>query len=133
MKKYLLLGILFIATIKLTPVFAQNIQTGNANANSTVINNIEGNGSVSTHIEVNANGETKTLDASAPGSYTLSVQSKNNQNFTPSVSPFPTSPKEEAPQQKKEVHKPTGVINLIANLTMSIENFIKRVFNYLKF
>lgn len=61
---------------------AQDVQTGNATAQSSVINTVEGNGSVSTHIEVEANGEKKVLDTNAPGTYKISVRFDNNVNAT---------------------------------------------------
>jgi len=62
--------------------YAQNIQTGNARAQSAVVNTVEGDSSVVTHIEVEANGEKKTLDANSPGTYSLSVESNDNNNKT---------------------------------------------------
>jgi hypothetical protein len=47
--------------------YAQNIQTGNASAQSSVVNNVEGNGSVTTHIETTANGQTNVIDANGNG------------------------------------------------------------------
>ena len=72
--------------------YAQNIQIGNANAQSSVINTVEGNGNVSTHIEVEANGDKKVLDTNSSGTYSLSVQSNNGAVSTVSVIATSESP-----------------------------------------
>jgi len=113
---------------------AQNIQTGNANAQSSVQTDISGSGSVSTHIEVSANGEKKVLDSNSPGTYSLSVGSNNNSNAnneaiispaaSPSASPTPTNI-----LKKNEISRQSFLLNLENN----IKNLFSKFFNAFKF
>jgi hypothetical protein len=117
MKKYLFLlaAILFIAAS--TSCFAQSIQTGNASANSTIINNVSGTGSVYTKIEVEANGEKKTLETTEQGAHSLEVNSNKN-NIKASSS-----------AEVKQIIKTqkTRSISLIDNLKNLIRNLFKNL------
>lgn len=62
-------------------VFAQSITTGNASAESSVRNEVNG-GDVYTKIEVEANGEKKILETSEPGEHELEVSSNENEDPT---------------------------------------------------
>jgi len=111
--------------------FAQNIQTGNANAESSVQTNIQGGGSVSTHIEVSANGEKKVLNSNSPGTYTLNVSSSNNntgsQTITPIISSSPIASPSPKVEQKNIIHKKS----LLSNIENVIQNLIN-IFLYTK-
>ena len=122
----------------MTPTyFAQNIQTGNSSAQSLVQTNIQGNGSVSTHIEVSANGEKKVLDTNSPGNYKLEVQSNsynsnvNNPTISPIISLSPTpisSPSPTIIPKTANIHKFSYLSNLIKN----IQIFFGNIFNTFK-
>jgi hypothetical protein len=114
------------------PTIYAQIQTGNANAQSSVETNIQGSGNVSTHIEVEANGEKKTLDANSPGTYTLGVQSNTNSTQNPTPVPKGLANPNAAtatPNMTKEseIHKPS----FFSNVMVSLQNFLKRIFNNL--
>lgn len=79
MNKFILPAIL-IASIMIPSVcYGQSIQTGNASAKSTVETDVQGSGNVHTVIQVEANGEKKTLDTTEPGTHTLEVNSNENE------------------------------------------------------
>lgn len=117
--------------------YAQNIQTGNASAQSTVVNNVQGNGSVSTHIEVEANGEKKVLDSNSPGTYRLQVQSNSSDQTTtktPTVSPSPTrlslntKDKTSTAVEKQKNHNSS----FFSSFTEHLRNFFKQIFQIFK-
>ena len=117
----------------LPPYYTQNIQTGNANAQSSVQTNIEGNGSVSTHIEVNANGEKKVLDSNSPGTYKLNVQSNgNNSNINNEtiISPVtsPSSSSTPAITKRTEIRK----FSFLLNIENDVQNFFAKIFSAFK-
>jgi hypothetical protein len=122
-----------------TPAYYAQVQTGNANAQSSVQTDIQGGGNVSTHIEVQANGEKKTLDANSPGTYSLSVQSNNNNNTnnptvtpatpTPHLSSIPIASKE--PELKPKITKMVEAkLLFFSNFIKDIENFFKKIFSF---
>jgi hypothetical protein len=117
------------------PTFYAQINTGNTAAQSTVQTDIQGSGNVSTHIEVQANGEKKTLDANSPGTYSLSVKANNNgeQEMTPNLTPRPTGISRETTatptaiiqnEQKSEAIMPS----LFSRFAIYIENLFKKLF-----
>lgn len=115
---------------------AQAIQTGNSSAQSSVQTNIQGNGSVSTHIEVSANGEKKVLDSNSPGTYKLEVQSNNNnnsdQNITPIISLFPiptATPTSTLIPKKTEAHKSS----FLSDIEKNIQKFLGKISGFFKF
>jgi hypothetical protein len=126
------------------PLFAQNIQTGNASAQSTVQTDVQGSGSVSTHIEINANGVKKVLDSNSPGTYKLEVQSNgnsssennnDNQTITPTVSlsPTPTIAPTATPTppiivKTRENHNSS----FLSNIAQDIQNFFDKIFSSFK-
>jgi len=120
-------------------LYAQVIQTGNANAQSSVQTDIQGDGSVTTHIEVNANGDKKVLDANSPGTYSLQIQSNSNnsnanhQTITPTVSlsqePNSTSASSTIIEKKPGIHK----LSFLSNLENNIQNFFHKIFSTFKF
>ncbi|MBI3984729.1 MAG: hypothetical protein HY344_02190 [Candidatus Levybacteria bacterium] len=135
MKRRALITTLFFSLLFLlvTPgVFSQYIQTGDASSYSKVETNIQGNGSVQTHIEVEANGEKKVLDADSPGTYELKVES--NSDNSSNVKPTPTksathsaTPTPDVDDQKENLSKKSFIQSFIETLS----NLIKRIFNNL--
>lgn len=113
--------------------YAQNIQTGNfVDAQSTVQTNIQGSGSVSTHIEVSANGERKVLDSNSPGTYKLEVNSSNNNstaNNQTVISHVASASSSSTPIIKTKIHK----LSFLSNFGKDIQNFLRSVFNAFKF
>ncbi len=129
MKTFLLILIIFtppfIASGKIA--FAQNITTGQASAKSSVTTNVNGSGNVYTKIEVEANGEKKTLEATGPGSYKLEVNSSSNQSKSSASAII--SPKTKA--------SPTAKIENRNNITITsiaarVESFTKRIVRILQ-
>jgi hypothetical protein len=139
---YLLLPLLFLVFLK-TPAFAQDVQTGNASAQSTVTNTVNGSG-CSTHMEIIVNGERRVLDSTDCGTHTLS----NTANATeeevspkpsiikpvlksPTVSILPSSTSSATPQaallEKKEIHESS----FISNFVKKIQEFFKGLFKNL--
>ncbi len=116
--------------------FAQNIQTGNSSATSTVETNVQGNGNVQTHIETSANGVTKTLDATGSGTYKVEVhsngnnapQNPNNPIFSPSSYPSPTA--SATPTVKPDIKNKIQEKSFTANISKFVEiisSFFKRI------
>lgn len=118
-------------------VFADTIITGNASAKSTVNTTIEGGGSVTTHIDVEANGKKKTLDSNQPGSYNVEVKSNGSSSSVQtstdsSHSANPTASatakfKEKIEQIKK---KQESVATLVEDIIKNIFNRIKNLFRF---
>lgn len=112
--------------------FADEMQTGNATTKSTVINNVQGNGSVTTHIENTVNGQTTTVDSNQPGK--IVVENNNGTvviTKTPeqllSVSPTPKTNASPTMAPKKIKHKVPFISNLFENLS----NFLSRIIHNL--
>ncbi len=114
-------------------VFAENITTGNASAQSTVDTTVDG-GSVTTHIEVEANGQKKVLDSDKPGNYKVEVksngststaQTSTDNGSTVSANPTasPTGKIEEA--KKKQDSIGSFVKNIIKNIFDSLKNIFR--------
>lgn len=108
------------------PYYAQNIQAGSSNAQTSVETNVQGDGNVSTHIEVEANGEKKVLDSNSPGTYKLDVESTGN-NLSETATPTKTSDKDIKESsisarilEKHDVEKPSFLLNL--------ENYLQDLF-----
>ena len=125
--------ILLLPLIFTPQVFAENITTGNASAKSTVETNVDG-GSVTTHIEVEANGEKKVLDSDKPGTYKVEVknngssstaQTSTDNNSTVSANPTasPTAKIEEV--KKKQESIGSFVKNIIKNIFDSLKNIFR--------
>jgi predicted RNA-binding protein with RPS1 domain len=110
----------------LTPPYYTQLQTGNASAQSSVQTDIQGSGNVSTHIEVEANGQKKVLDANSPGTYNLSIQSNNNGDAKPTVSSIASRESELKPKiAKKSEIKPI----FLSIFVKDIEDFINKIFS----
>ena len=130
MNKYAFLIILFVLFSFPPVISAEDIQTGNASAKSTVETNVQGSGSVTTHIEVEANGEKKVLDTNEPGSYSLSVESNNNSkasvnsssNTSSSSTPSGTPDIDSDSNDKKS--------SFISTLVKNIRNFFERILDF---
>lgn len=103
--------------------YAQEIQTGNASAKSSVETNIEGNGNVETHIEIQANGEKKVIDSNKPGKIEVTLGSKNNSIETEKDS----SP---AANIKKEIKNINNQKITSDKLLNDIANFFKKIFKF---
>jgi hypothetical protein len=133
MKKAIVFDILFIVYVSLTVkvVFAQNITTGAASANSTVQTNIQGSGNVKTHIETTVNGQTNTVDSNEPGK--IQVEN-NNGNVTISKTPqtslsaisTPIATTSPSIKPIKPIQK-----NFVFNLFERFSNFLHRIFKNL--
>lgn len=128
MKRQSFLAIPFLILIGLLvkPVFAESVTTGNASAKSTVETKIEGTGSVTTRIEVEANGEKKVLDANKPGNYSVSVESKSNSNeasssSTPSATPDTDNNKDSENSEKS---------SFLSAFLKNIRNFFERILDF---
>ena len=126
MKRHGFLIILFLILVSLLvkPVFAESVSIGNATAKSRIETKIEGSGSVTTHIEVEANGEKKVLDANEPGAYSVGVESKSDFN---DVSPSST------PSGKANIENNNGgqKTSFISAFAKNIRNFFKNLFSFL--
>lgn len=113
--------------------FAQEIIAGDATSYSKVETNIQGNGSVKTHIEVEANGEKKVLDVDKPGTYELKVGVDTNiQENSPS--PTKSSSKSALLGEEKEknvIDSKTEKKSLILIVFEGLANFLQRIFNNL--
>jgi len=110
---YFLLTLLFLSLFKF-PAFAQNITTGNQNAETKVTNTVN-NGSVTSHVETSVNGQTTTVDSNQPGE--LDVK---NVNGTVTISKTPETPT----IIPKPIHK-----NFLSNFFERIRNLFKRIFS----
>lgn len=114
-----------------TSSFADDVQPGNASAQSTVINNVQGSGSVQTHIETSANGQTNVIDTQGNGQVNVE---NNNGNVsvtkTPGVTIVQTQTVTSTPAPTaapKVEHK----LSFVANLMQDISSFISRIFHNL--
>ncbi len=129
---YLPLALLFFFPFT-SIIFAQDITAGNASSYSKVETNIEGNGNVQTHIEVEANGKKKLLDGDKQGTYEANINSDtkindNNPNSTKSSS-FSSILDDE--DKEEENNKEKDRRSLIQIVIENLSNFIKRIFNNL--
>ncbi|MDP3987990.1 MAG: hypothetical protein Q8P80_02495 [Candidatus Levybacteria bacterium] len=131
MKTFLLILIIFtppfIASGKIA--FAQNITTGNSSAKSSVTTNVNGSGNVYTKIEVEANGEKKTLEASGPGNYKLEVgssSSKSESKSSSSASTIKPSPWPKINRKSNDVA--SFMINEVQNLAKRIVRILQEFF-----
>ncbi len=112
-------------------VFAENITTGNASAQSTVDTTVDG-GSVTTHIEVEANGQKKVLDSTKPGNYKVEVKSNGSTSTAQnSISSSPSANASASPTAK--VERKIGEITKKNDLIGAfVKNIIKNIFDSLK-
>jgi hypothetical protein len=123
-----------------TPTYYAQVQTGNSNAQSSVQTDIQGSGNVTTHIEVEANGQKKTLDANSPGTYSLSIQSNNNGYAKPTAAPNAPTPhlsstpiaSRESKLEPKIVKKSEIKPIFFFKFVRDIEDFINKIFNNFK-
>jgi hypothetical protein len=81
-KRFIFWGIVAIVIISVfsKKISAQQVTVDNISARSEVYTEVQGNSNVQTHIEVEVNGEKKTLSASGSGRYEVEISSS-----TPSV------------------------------------------------
>ena len=103
--------------------FAETITTGNASAQSSVRNEVNG-GDVYTKIEVEANGEKKVLETNEPGTHSLEVKSDANSNAEASLSVSTEESTEEA-KIKKETESSEG--NIVQKIFKSISSFLQKI------
>ena len=103
--------------------FAETITTGNASAQSSVRNEVNG-GDVYTKIELEANGEKKVLETNEPGTHSLEVKSDANSNAEASLSVSTEEATEEA-KIKKETESSEG--NIVQKIFKSISNFFQKI------
>ena len=103
--------------------FAETITTGNASAQSSVRNEVNG-GDVYTKIEVEANGEKKVLETNEPGTHSLEVKSDANSNAEASLSVSTEEATEEA-KIKKETESSEG--NIVQKIFKSISSFLQKI------
>lgn len=121
MKKVLLFSaLIFLITPK---VLAENITTGNASAKSEVRTEVSGDSKVYTKIEVEANGEKKTLETNEPGTHTLEVKSDANSNMEASSSVSTEESTDEA--EFKETKSASG--NIVQKIFQTISELFKKV------
>ena len=119
------LFILLLLFIK-SPVFADDVVTGNQTA-ETHVTNINNNGSVTSHVETTVNGQTTTVDSNQPGK--LDVKNVNGTitiSKSPEVSITVTQSHTASPTPTnilpKQEHK-----SLIFNIFEGLSNFFKRI------
>ena len=103
--------------------FAETITTGNASAQSSVRNEVNG-GDVYTKIELEANGEKKVLETNEPGTHSLEVKSDANSNAEASLSVSTEESTEEA-KIKKETESSEG--NIVQKIFKSISSFLQKI------
>src|SRR3989344_6331668 len=103
--------------------FAETITTGNASAQSSVRNEVNG-GDVYTKIELEANGEKKVLETNEPGTHSLEVKSDANSNTEASLSVSTEESTEEA-KIKKETESSEG--NIVQKIFKSISSFLQKI------
>src|SRR3989338_2339256 len=102
--------------------FAETITTGNASAQSSVRNEVNG-GDVYTKIEVEANGEKKVLETNEPGTHSLEVKSDANSNTEASSSVSTEASTDEA--EFKETKSAAG--NIVQKIFKSISSFLQKI------
>ena len=103
--------------------FAETITTGNASAQSSVRNEVNG-GDVYTKIELEANGEKKVLETNEPGTHSLEVKSDANSNAEASSSVSTEESTEEA-KIKKETKSSAG--NIVHKIFQTISKFFEKI------
>lgn len=130
-------GFLFLLFFIFTPyVFAENITTGNASAKSTVDTTVDG-GSVTTHIEVEANGEKKVFDSDKPGSFKVEVKSNGSSSSTqtstgsaPSANPS-ASATAKVEKKIEEINRKNDLIGaFVKTLIKNILDSFKNIFHF---
>lgn len=130
---YFLLGLILFFLFS-SPAYTQDITIGNSSSYSSVETNIQGEGNVKTHIEVNVNGEKKVLDASKPGSYEFNVnldrQIDDSLNATTKY-PSSSSNLDDKDNNKIQLTEKEEKYSLAQIIFKNIINFIKRIFNNL--
>jgi hypothetical protein len=125
MKKFVLFFFLIVILESSSICYGQTIQTGNASANSTVINNVSG-GSVYTKIEVTANGEKKTLETTEQGTHSLEINSNKNIIKASSSAENKTFLKRTDAKNKETVKiQKIKQVSLLDNLKNLIKNLLK--------
>jgi hypothetical protein len=109
--------------------YAQNIQTGNASAKSSVVNEVEGSGNVTTHIETTANGQTNIIDANGNGGITVSNDNgKVSVTKTPQVTIVQTQTLNSTPTPTMTPVKTVHKTSFFSNFIEKVSNFINRIF-----
>lgn len=98
------------------------ISTGNAYSESTVINEIEGDGKVYTRIEVEANGERKILEATGAGRYELEVKKDSG-----SAGAVVQSEVSTAPESSETKSIPEGNSSLGTKIKNFVDDILKMV------
>ena len=131
-----LIPILFLIA---SPTFADS--TGNVSSDVSVQTNTNGSSTnqsssnIQTHIRIETNGVTKTLDETGPGNYSLSSNSdggntsvnvSNNSDSSPTATPEESSTKSAV---KKEMHQPAvSHVSILSNIFEHLKNFFQRFF-----
>jgi hypothetical protein len=128
MKKFVLFFFLIVILESSSICYGQTIQTGNASAKSTVINNVSGSGNVYTKIEVTANGEKKTLETTEQGTHSLEVNSnKNNIKASSSAENKPSLKETIAKNRETAKIQKIKQVSLLDNLKNLIINLLKNL------
>ena len=122
MRKALLL-ILPLLIILPQKIYGESITTGNASAKSEVRTEVQGDANVYTKIEVEANGEKKTLESNEPGTHSLEVKSDANSNTEASSSVSTEESSDEA--ELKETKSAAG--NIVQKIFQTISELFKKV------
>ena len=113
-------------------VFAENITTGNASATSNVETNIEGGGSVTTHIEVEANGEKKVFDSDKPGTYKVEVKSDGSSSSVQTSTGSGPSATPQASPTAKIQEKIENATKKQESIGLFVKNIFKNIFDRFK-
>jgi hypothetical protein len=109
--------------------YAQNIQTGNANAQSTVETNVSGNGDINTHIETTVNGQTNVIDSKNRGIIKVEDNNgnikiyQNSKIISPTTSIATIASSIKLPKQNNK--------NVLNNYLLRIFNFFNSIFMHL--
>ncbi|MEK7551250.1 MAG: hypothetical protein AAB532_01485 [Patescibacteria group bacterium] len=129
---YFLLGLILFFLFS-RPTYAQDITIGNSSSYSNIETNIQGEGNVKTHIEVDVNGEKKVLDANKPGIYEFNVNldTKTNDDLKATTKYSSPSSRIDDNNKKIQLTEKEEKYSLAQIVLKNIINFIKRIFNNL--
>lgn len=128
--KYLLLTAVMVFLFP--QISSAEVTNGNSAARSSVQTEIQGSGNVQTHIETTANGVTKTLDATGPGTYKVEVKSNGSSTSskiiaTPSATVTPQLP---IPSNKTITVSETRNFNIVSAFKSMVLGFFDKVLSF---
>lgn len=118
-----------LAGIILSVVLSTTITTGDSYSKSTVINEVEGKGSVYTRIEVEANGEKEVLESSQSGKYEVEVKSSGSSGTSGATVKSRVSTTAES-TPASQVSDRASISEKIRNV---MENFLKMISKIFRF